>query len=245
MATYTIKIWETQTLYDHYGTTPANRTETYIQGAFNFVPHSVNTFVRDTYPTMFEDDENNLQWDKEQDVLDGISSVDIPCKMGSADYGGIGKYFRDWLKNCVGELGGVDFHVLLTAMEGQGGHTVLNSDSAICVVTGGPYIPDAPTTFTRYQPKSSGTPSSIGIDAIQTVHHELGHALLHDDEDAHHAHKMGAVTKYDGDYYWTTPLGLGGGHYNACGDYFNRGDYLRWDLVWSDCCVGEWEADPS
>ncbi|MGZ0747127.1 hypothetical protein [Haloparvum sp. AD34] len=245
MADYSVFIWETETLYNNYGTTPAERTQTYIEGAFEHTSKSVATYLFDPYPQMYEDDENESQWQYEQQTLDGKKDVSTPCKSGTTDYNGIGYYFMDWLRDCESTLDSADFHVLLTAAEDQNGHTIHWNDGSVCVVEGGPFIPDAPTTFTRYEPKDDGTAEGIALDAIQTVHHELGHALLHDDEDAHRDHEMGAVTKYDGNYEWVTPLGLNEGTTNECGETFTRETYRRWDLVWSDCCVSYWESDPS
>lgn len=244
MADYAIFIWETQTLYNQEGTTPAERTETYLQGAFNHTPYSAATYLWDPYPQMYPDDENESGMQYEQFVLDGKSNVSTPCGSGTTDYNGIGYYFRDWLQ-CRGDLESADFHILLTAAESQAGHTIHFNDGSVCIVEGGPFIPDAPSSFTRYEPKNHGTPENVGVDAVQTTHHELGHALIHDDERAHVDHEMGAVTRHDGDYWWRTPLGLNGGTTNECGDSFTRGQYARWDLVWSDCCISRWESDPS
>jgi hypothetical protein len=60
---------------------------------------------------------------------------------------------------------------------------------------------DAPNSFTRYQPKDKTSPEYKGIGAIHTAHHELGHALLHDDEAVHVDHETGAITRHDGDHF--------------------------------------------
>lgn len=242
---YDVYVWETETLYNWEGTTPAERTKTYLEGAFNKISGwDVSVTIINDYPQMYLDDEDESNHKYEQHVLDGNSTT-IPCKSTSTTYDGIAYYFRDYIDYCsTYSPSGPTQHVLLTAAHSQAGHTVHYNDYSICVVEGGHMIVDAPSTFTRYEPKDDSTAAGKGIDAIQTTHHELGHAFLHDDENNHVDHEMGAATKYDGNYWWRTPMGLNGGTTNECGKSFTREKYDRWDLVWSDCCVSEWEGTP-
>lgn len=246
MANYEIQVFETWTLDQEKGTTPLYRTKDYIEGAFSYVnDHTVTVDVRTYNPLMYQDDETDENWgySYEQTVLDGGSKTE-PCASLEKKYRGIGYYFNDWLE-CEYDPHAYDIHILLTSAHSQGGHTIHYSDYSVCVVEGGYMVPDAPSTFTRYEPEDDTTTQGVGLDAVQTTHHELGHAFIHDDEDAHDDHNLGNMTKTSSSNYWVSPLGLGDDDTSACQSYdlssYSVPGDRRWDLVWGDCCIAEWE----
>lgn len=256
MGTYNVRIYQTQTLHDEKNSTPMYRFSDYLQAAFdNYVSdHDVSITLDFSGPRMYEDGDgnNNDGYQYCQRVLDqGFGS---PC--GSTNsYDGIGFHFEDWLMCSEGMND--DVYVLLTAAHSGAGHTILRSESAgdngsyaISVVEGGYFMPDAPSSFTRYEPKDDSSDTSVAIDAIQTGFHELGHAFMHDWPEGNITdHDVGAVTKTTSNYHWTTPMGMNGDgdsnsedYYNACtSSRWSRPGDRRWDLVWADCCQSKWE----
>lgn len=248
MSRYTIKLYGTDTLEANYGGTPLDRAETYIRGAFDYISeHDVTVGKASESPLMYEDEEwpeDNGGYELEQTPLDPQDGVSHPCISTTIDYDGIGYFFDDWI-NCRADPSNWDIHVLLTAIDTGGGHTIHYSDYSICVVTGGDSMVDAPSSFTRYEPADQGTAKAKALDAIQTLNHELGHAFVHDDEDVHTDHNLGAVTKMGTDHYWVTPMGLQNDSSSTCQNYNLSGytipDDRRWDMVWADCCVDRWE----
>jgi hypothetical protein len=256
MGTYDVQIFQTQTLYDEKGNTPMYRMRDYLQYAFdNYVAdHDVSITLDYSHPRMYEDNDEsyNYGYKYTQTVLD--SGFGDPC--GSTyNYDGIGFHFEDWL-GCSDSMGD-DVYVLLTASHGGAGHTILRSEAdgdsdtyAISVVEGGYHMPDAPSSFTRWEPKDDSTAEGVAIDAMQTAFHELGHAFMHDFPEYNIGdHNVGEVSSYSSNYHWTTPMGLDKDgddnvedHYNECdGNYYDRPGERRWDLVWADCCQSKFE----
>lgn len=255
MGTYNVKIYQTGTLSDERGRTPSYRFRDYIQGAFGYVSnHSVDVDIMFGDPYMYSDDETdeNDGYAYEQRVLDGNADVGFPCYGGAASYDGIGFYFEDWLA-CNTTLSDDTVYVLLTASVsggGGGGHTIIRSTQAdhsanyaISVVEQGYRMPDAPSSFTRYEPADDSTSSGRALDAIQTGMHELGHAFMHDFPEYNVSdHNVGIVSKTTDNHHWTSPMGLNGDDYNSCYDLpYNRPGSRRWDMVWADCCEGKWQ----
>lgn len=256
MGTYNVEIFETETLYNEKGTTPMTRFRDYLQYAFdNYVPdHDVSITLDYSHPRMYEsnDTSDNDGYKYEQRVLD--SGFGAPCGT-TYNYDGIGFHFEDWL-HCSDEMDD-DVYVLLTAAHSGGGHTILRSEAdgdsgtyAISIVEGGYYMPDAPSTFERYEPRDDDTKKGVAIDAMQTGFHELGHAFMHDYPEYNIGdHNVGAVTSTTTDYHWTTPMGLDKDgenndedHYNECSTTrYDRPGLRRWDLVWADCCQSKFE----
>lgn len=245
MTTYDIKLYQTQSLYTAEGTTPMDRAETYIDASFQYLTHDANVYKGTSYPEMYDDEgtdhSDNCGYTREQTTLDSQLGVTHPCTGDSISYDGIAFYFRDWL-NCNDNPSDYDVIALLTACDPGGGHALINGSwsYSICASTGGNHIADAPSTFRRYEPKDDSSSTAVAIDAIQTLHHEIGHCLMHDDEKDHDDHNVGDLTKRDGDYWWRTPMGFGGDSSSVCGSFDTTG-HGRWDVVWSDCCVNRWE----
>jgi len=250
MTTYAVNLYATRTLNNNYGSTPLDRAETYIRGAFDYVSeHGVVVGQHSDAPLMYEDEfthDDNGGCAYEQHPLDGEDGVSDPCNSYTWDYGGIGYFFEDWL-HCNGNPSDWDVHVLLTAIDSGGGHTIHYSDYSVCVVTGGNSMVDAPSSFTRYEPADQGTAEAKALDAIQTLTHEMGHAFLHDDEDVHPDHNYGAVTKTTSSNYWVTPMGMQNDDTSVCQSYdlssYDVTGDRRWDVVWSDCLIDRWESN--
>lgn len=256
MGTYNVQIFQTQTLADELGTTPMARFRDYLQYAFdNYVPnHDVSITEDFSHPQMYEDNDDSFNdgYQYEQRVLDtGFGS---PCGTTNI-YDGIGFHFEDWL-GCSDSMTD-DVHVLLTAAHSGAGHTILRSEEAgdsgtyaLSIVEGGFFMPNAPTLFTRYEPADDSTAQGVGLDAMQTGFHELGHAFMHDWPEGNVGdHNVGEVTKTTTDHHWTTPMGMdkdgddnAEDHFNECdGINYDRPGTRRWDLVWADCCQSKFQ----
>lgn len=249
MPTYDIVIYQTSTLTTEKGRDPSYRLQDYLQAIFsNHVPdYSANVTIDTLDPTMYPDDDgDNDGYYYEQRVLDGHPDADQPCSTFNTSYNGIAYYFEDLLQ-CENKLPSDDttVMVLLTSSESGGsGHTLVRSEQisahlgnyAISVVENGYWIPDAPSTFTRYEPKDDSTAQGQALDDLQTATHEIGHGLIHDaPEDRVTEHETGAVTKNSTDYFWRTTLGLNGGTDSVCGSSYVRDGTARWDLTWAHC----------
>lgn len=256
MGTYNVQIFETQTLYNEKGTTPMERFRDYLKYVFqNYVSdHSVSITLDYSHPRMYEsnDENDNDGYKYEQRVLD--SGFGSPCGT-TYNYDGIGFHFEDWL-HCSDGMGD-DVYVLLTAAHNGAGHTILRSEAdgdsgtyAISVVEGGYYMPNAPSSFERYEPRDDTTAEGVAIDAMQTGFHELGHAFMHDFPEYQISdHNVGAVTATSSNYHWTTPMGMNKDgkdnsedNSNECNTTFDRPGERRWDLVWADCCQSKFES---
>ncbi|MFB6193770.1 MAG: hypothetical protein ABEI75_01780 [Halobaculum sp.] len=256
MSTFDIGVHQTQTLYDEQGTTPMERVRTYLEGADDYVSHNLSVTTHTEYPRMYLSERSDSDYTYEQQRTRSATAYH-PCMDFEITYDGIGFYFFDKLR-CQGRFSYHDVHVLLTADTRGIGHTPIfdtddepiedpkdddTANASICVCEAG-NVTQAPDTFTRYTPTGGGSEAE-GVGAIQTVHHELGHGLMHDTEGDHPDHNVGSVTKTGTDHYWTTPMGMNGDSGSICGtwdlsSYSVPGDRL-YELVWSDCCVDRWD----
>jgi len=245
--TFDIELFQTYALTNDKGRTPTYRFSDYIRNAFGYVSnYGTDVSINKLDPGMYVNNgDYNWGYLTEQAVLDS-NNADHPCGGYPITYDGIGFYFEDILE-CNGLIDDQKTYVLLTASQGGAGHTIERSsdegDAAnynIAVVEGGYHMPDAPSSFTRYEPYDDESSEGVALDAIQTGTHELGHAFMHDyPEDRVNDHKVGEVTQAQHGTdaaHWTTPMGLDHETTNECLKTYDRPGVRRWDVVWADCC---------
>lgn len=220
MGPYEVNVWITQELYNNEGTTPKEKAKTYIQGAFNQVPHTVSLGTTSDYPAP-----------PTEDPLQSFEA-NVPCTNKTKTYDSLWPWFKDWL-SCYGNEA-KDCNLLITNADyGKGGVTGNNKYAA---APGGSEI--AYWLSSTYD----STGCSAGHEAMSISLHEMGHSFMK--MSGSNEHSVGNVY-YDSDGTgYCTPMALrkDGTWEQYCGATVDSSSDSCFQLYWSDCCSDNWSS---
>lgn len=214
---YEVNVYVTSELHQKEGYTPANRAETYIQGAFNNTGNSVNLSVRTETPSAPITENPH-----------GEFTVQHPCHPNfDVNYGSLTAWFWDWL-DCNGD-DAKDCNLLITNDTNPGNGVALGDRYAS--VAGGQTIANIPSSYNVEGGSSS-------FDAMSAVLHEVGHTFMKADVPLDVEHDSGRIFRKNGYPYWT-PMGVIGSQ-NDCEKSINKNGFDHYKMYWDLCCVDKW-----
>lgn len=168
------------------------RTETYLEGAFDFAEHSM---------TVYSPGE---QIPAPQEMIDQSLSAQEPCGSSEISYSNLGQWWRDYAE--CNELGtGADASLMLTDYDSEYG---ICYNDQFAVAEGGQHVAQLPSTYELYG-------CDRPFDSMQTALHEVAHALLTYSES--YEHNVGDTIDHSGTKA-RTPMATAGQN-NECGNY--------------------------
>lgn len=212
MATFSIQIWSSTSLYNDKGTGPIDNVELYLDKAIN--DQSQHTAYLNNRGT-------NTIDAPQQVVFQSFNAVD-PCDPYSDPiyYDNLGQWWMDEV-SCNQFVD--DCHLLITDAENTGGITYNNR----AAVAGGAAVSGL-TMYDRYG-------CTHELNEMWAIMHEVGHALITDsninDHETGYTYQYGGIS---GGTMARTPFGREG-VVNECGEYIDYADGDCVGMEYSDC----------
>lgn len=161
MASFDIGLYPSSDLDSAHGNTPVDRAETHLNDALNNASqHSVTIHTNTgTVDAPIET------------VGPSFSTADKPCTVPTPDdvqWSDLGEWWYQYTSRC----GAPDHDAVVLITSGNYSGTVGKCyNNYACVCEGGQHLPDLPPNYT-------GQGSGIEYRAINTVLHEIGHAII-------------------------------------------------------------------
>lgn len=231
MAEYEVAVYITDALYN-YGQSDFNdgfvaqkRARKYIQGAFDRIGHSVSFLTPSATP--------NAPTQK----YDKSFTTACPCDIRyNCSYGSLLDWFKDWIE-CNNKPQAADSNLLLSNKETANGGNAYPGGIYAHSQTG-KLIARLPDQYHGYGYKKK-------YNGMETGLHEIAHNLMGDvgDEDQDGAGHHDVASAYG--HSQTQPDTISAmeveGSTNDCGYLIDTSNVEGYEMLWSDCCVSNWE----